>query len=299
MRADRKTVLITGAGGFAGKNLREYLEVDGDYQVLCPDKTELDCIEEASVKNYLASHSVDVVLHAAIYNPRTWSGKNAHKELEYDLRMFFNFEKYADLYGKMFYFGSGAEYDKRRPIVQAHEEDFKNEIPFSDYAFAKYVTGRQILQSKNIYNLRIFGLFGKYENWKSAFISGACCKAVKGLPLTIRQNVYFDYLYISDFCRIVKILMEKELRYREYNVVSGKQVDLLTLARLVCEVSRKELPIYVCKDGLAPEYTASNSRLLNETGGFSYTPVKDAIEELYRWYEKREEMIDLHSLLYQ
>lgn len=293
-----KTVLITGAGGFAGKNLREYLEADGAYQVLCPNKKELDCIEEASVRNYLNSHSVDVILHAAIYNPRVGSGKDVHKELEYDLRMFFNFEKYAGLYGKMFYFGSGAEYDKRRPIVQVHEEDFMHEIPFGDYAFAKYMIGRQILHSKNIYNLRIFGLFGKYENWKAAFISGACCKALKGLPITIRQNVYFDYLYVSDFCRLVKILMEKNLRYREYNVASGKRTDLLTLAGLVCEASGKKLPVYVCRTGLAPEYTASNDRLLNETGEFSYTPVKSAIEELYRWYEEREGMIDLYSLLY-
>ena len=293
-----KTVLITGANGFVGRNLREYLETEGVYHILCPDKKELNCIEESSVRDYLRSHSADIVLHTAIYNPRVGSGKDIHKELEYDLRMFFNFEKYTEYYGKMFYFGSGAEYDKRSPIVQVHEEDGAHAIPQGDYAFAKYMIGRQILKSTNIYNLRIFGLFGKYENWKAAFISGACCKAVKGLPITIRQNVYFDYLYVSDFCRLVRILMEKDLRYQEYNLVTGKRTDLRTLAGLICEVSGMELPIYVCKDGLAPEYTASNDRLSDEIGDFSYTPVKTAVEELYRWYREREEMIDLTSLLY-
>lgn len=294
-----KTILIVGAGGFAGRNLREHLERKGIYEVLCPDKTELNCIEEESVKNYLDHHSVDVILHAAIYNPRTDSAKNAQKELEYDLRMFFNFEKYSELYGRMFYFGSGAEYDKRGPIEQVTEGDRLHGIPAGAYGFAKYVIHKQILNSKNIYNLRIFGLFGKYENWKAAFISGACCKALKGLPITIRQNVYFDYLYVNDFCRLVEILMEKELRWHEYNIVSGKRTDLLTLAELVCSVSGKKLPIYLCRDGLANEYSASNERLLSETGGFIYTPVETAVKELYGWYQEREEMLDLYSLLYQ
>jgi len=293
-----KTILIVGANGFVGKNLREHFEGSGRYEVLCPGKEALDCTDEESVRGYLEHRQVDIILHAAIYNPRTDSSKHARKELEYDLRMFFNFEKYSELYGRMFYFGSGAEYDKRSPIAQVCEEDTLHGIPAGDYGFAKYVIGRQILKSRNIYNLRIFGLFGKYENWKAAFISGACCKAVKGLPITIRQNVYFDYLYISDFCRLVEILIEKDLRFHEYQVVSGKRTDLLTLARLVCRASGKELPVYLCREGLANEYSASNGRLLKEIGNFSYTPVEAAVQELYGWYQEREEMIDLYSLLY-
>lgn len=293
-----QSILIVGANGFVGKNLKEYFENSSAYQVLCPGKEELNAIEEDSVKNYLHRHAVDTILHTAIYNPRAGYGKNAQKELEYDLRMFFNFEKYSALYGRMFYFGSGAEYDKRSPLVQICEEDGNRSIPIGDYGFAKYIIGRQILKSKNIYNLRIFGLFGKYENWRTTFISGACCKALKGLPITIRQNVYFDYLYIHDFCRLVETFMNKELQHKEYNLVSGKRVDLLTLARLVCQISGKELPIYVCKEGLACEYTASNARILEEIGEFAYTPVDTAVRELYEWYQGQEEMIDLLSLLY-
>ncbi len=293
-----KTVLIVGAGGFVGKNLKEHLEAGGRYHLLCPKKEELDCVDEYSVRYYLEHHPADIILHAAVYNPRVGTGKQAQRELEYDLRMFYNFEKYAELYGRMFYFGSGAEYDKRSPMVRVHEGDESRTVPVGDYGFAKYVIGQQILKSRNIYNLRIFGLFGKYENWKTTFISGACCRAVKGLPITIRQNVYFDYLYINDFCRLVEILMEKQLSAHEYQVVSGKRTDLLTIAGLVLRASGKQLPVYVCRDGLAQEYTASNERLLQEIGVFEYTPMETAVKELYKWYLEREEGIDLYPLLY-
>ena len=48
--------------------------------------------------------------------------------IEKDLRMFLNLEKNKDKFGKMFYFGSGAEYDKTKPIVQVKETDIGKSI---------------------------------------------------------------------------------------------------------------------------------------------------------------------------
>jgi GDP-L-fucose synthase len=199
----------------------------------------------------------------------------------------------------MLYFGSGAEFDKRGEINMINEKDAGNGIPVTDYGLYKYIINNSIQHNENIYNLRVFGLFGKYENWKRTFISGACCKALKNLPITIRQNVYFDYLYIDDFCKIVKWFINHDVKHRAYNVTSGKRIDLLTISNILKEVSQKKLPIYVCKEGLANEYSASNQRLLNEMRNFTFTPMEDAIRELYVWYKNHEEDIDIYSLLYQ
>ncbi len=58
----------------------------------------------------------DVVINAAVCNKLRTSAKADKSEIEQDLRMFFNLEKYSNLYGKMLYFGSGAEYDKAQDI---------------------------------------------------------------------------------------------------------------------------------------------------------------------------------------
>ena len=293
-------ILIVGSNGFMGRNLKGYLDKEKDlYEIYAPTSNEFDVSDQRAVKEQLEKQYYDVIIHAAVYNPRVGSNKDPSKELDKNLRMFFNFERYQSLYGKMLYFGSGAEFDKRGEISMINEDDAGNGIPETDYGLYKYIINQSIQHSKNIYNLRIFGLFGKYENWKRTFISGACCKALKGLPITIRQNVYFDYLYINDFCKIVKWFIDHDVKHRSYNVVSGKRIDLLTLAGIVKKVSGKELPVFVCNEGLANEYSASNQRLLNELGSFTFTPMEDAIRDLYIWYQNHEEDIDMYSLLYQ
>lgn len=295
-----KKILILGSNGFIGRNIKEYLEKnESSYEIYAPTRNELDISNEQAVKEQLQRQYFDVIVHAAVYNPRVGFNKDLLKELDINLRMFFNFERYKNFYGKMLYFGSGAEFDKRDDISMINEDEAGNGIPATDYGLYKYIINKSIQQSNNIYNLRIFGLFGKYENWRRTFISGACCKALKNLPITIRQNVYFDYLYIHDLCKIVEWFIENDGQFRTYNVTSGKRVDLLTIADIVKKISEKDLPIYLCKEGLEKEYSASNKKLLNEIGNFSFTSMEDAIKDLYMWYNNYEEAIDIYSLLYQ
>lgn len=327
-------ILILGGNGFIGRNLKEYFAAKDDLQVWAPGRAELDCLSEEAVENYLRARHFDIVIHGAIFVPRTLEEKNSGKVLENDLRMFYNFQKYSNLYGKMFYFGSGAEYDKRSDIVSVKEYgkvrdgDFAgghegllkdtqmgekellketdgtiHRIPDTEYGFAKYIIHQQILRSENIYNFRVFGLFGKYENWRTTFISGACCKAIKGLPITIRKNVYFDYLYIDDFCNIVDKVIRQKLQYHEYNICSGKKYDLAGLADIVADISERKTgkrpEIFICQEGLAPEYTADNGRLLKEIGGYGFLPIEQAVEQLYQWYEQHSDIIEMYPLLYQ
>lgn len=295
-----KNLLILGGNGFAGKNLCEYFgQFPSEYSVASPNSTELDLLDENKVTDYLRRGSFDVVINAAICNTRRSSYVQNSRELDCDLRMYYNLERCSDMYGKMLYFGSGAEYDKRFPICSVTEKDIGRSIPVTDYGLAKYIIGKSIDQSRNVYNLRIFGLYGKYENYGTTFISGACCKALKGLPITIRQNVYFDYLYIADFCKIVKHFIDNDVKYHTYNIVSGSRIDLMSIAQLVKEVCRASVPIYVCCDGLANEYTASNLRLLEEIREFKYSDFTDCIEDLVGFYRGIIDQINILNLLYQ
>ena len=293
-----KKILIVGAGGFIGKNIYEYISKLNKYEIDCPEYPGFDATNEKSVIDILSKEHYDVVIHAGVYNPRIETGL-VSDEVERNLSLFLNFYKHSDLFGKMIYFGSGAEYNKDYDIVSAVEGIKPNGIPTGKYGFYKYIINELIQKSENIYNFRVFGLFGKYENWKKTFISGACCKAMHNLPITLKMNCYFDYLYINDFVKIIEWGIDSELKYHEYNVTSGKKIDLLSIANIVNKVLEKNLPIYVCQEGFAKEYTSSNRRLIEEMGTFEFTSMEESVKDLYSYYESIKDKIDIQSLLYQ
>lgn len=293
----KEKILITGASGFVGRNVKEYLQ-NSSYIIFAPNSRELDCLDEKAVEAYLVKNKIDIVLHFAVYGDGIDKLKDGSKVLEYNLRFFYNFAKCSHLYQKMFYTGSGAEFDKRFPICDVVEEDFGKTIPVDQYGLMKYTINQYIEKSDNIYNLRLFGIFGKYEYYPVKFISNVCCKAIKGLPFSMRQNVYFDYLWIDDFCRMLEKIMNKELQHHSYNIVSGQKISLLDICEIVSYISGKDISVFVCKDGLANEYTASNVRFVSEFNDFSYTPIEKSIQKLYSWYVNNEKMIDVYKLLY-
>lgn len=293
-----KKVLLIGGNGFIGKNVREFFRESDKYEIVAPSSAELNIVDEDKVTSYLQENYYDIILNFALYGSDISKINEENKMLEYNLRMFLNFEKNSHLYGKMYYAGSGAEYDKRYDIIDVTETDEGKSIPIDKYGLMKYTVDKIIRNSSNIYCLKLFGVYGMYEEWERRFISNCCCKAIKGLPLSIKRNCYFDYLYVKDFCKILEKLMDITPKSRSINVVKGEKIDLYTIAKMVLEISDKKIKIYVCQDTMGNEYTASNKTLIEEIGNFEYTDMKESLIELYRWYEKNEKEIDLEKLLY-
>lgn len=289
-----KNILITGGKGFISRNLKEYLEYK--YSIFTPCASALDVCVLTDLENYIDEHRIDLIIHTAHYNQRR-RDLNPDLEVEINLRMFMNIHKVASKVEKVLYFGSGAEYDKRENLVQVSENLIGEHIPHNPYGLSKYVTNLITHGSRNIYNLRVFGLFGKYEDWKTYFISNLCCKAILGLPLTIRQDCYFDYLYFDDFVRIVEWFIENSPEYHDYNVCSGRRYLLSDLASYIKSLSeREDLPILIAKEGLNKEYTGDNTRLKAEMGTLNPEPIENSITKLYNWYLNQLDNIDIEVL---
>jgi UDP-glucose 4-epimerase len=283
-------VLITGGRGFIGRNLVENLP--SDFEVLAPTSKELDLLDQEAVEKYVDSHEPDVIIHSATWNSTANSKKDTHLVLENNLLMFFNLARLNDRFGKMIYFGSGAEYDRRhyRPLMT--EQYFDRHVPVDQYGFSKYIMAKSIDSMDNIIDLRVFGCFGPYEDWEIRFISNAMCKALYGLPVTIRKNVFFDYLWVGDLVRLVEKVCRNKMRHRHYNACTGKTVDLITLANRVIDVVGAEVEVVVQQEGLQAEYSGSNARIMQELEGFEFTPLPDALESLCHYYKWNLEKID-------
>ncbi|WEK53883.1 MAG: NAD(P)-dependent oxidoreductase [Candidatus Cohnella colombiensis] len=289
-----KRVWITGAGpnGFIGRNLKEHLE--NTHEVYVTSSRELDLCELDQVRRFIDNNRIDCVVHAATYTKRTIS---TEAELDANLKMFYNLEFCHQQLEKIVYFGSGAEFDKRYEVNLASENDIGRSIPVNAYGFGKYVMNHAARASNNIYNLRLFGVYGKYENWRTTFISNLCCKAMLDLPLTIRQNCSFDFLYIDDLFSVVDWFLEQSPDYHDYNVCTSTPYDLTEIARMVLEVAGKDLPITIYNEGRNLTYTGANNRLREQVSEFSPRGIQSGIESLYNWYLNQREYIDYDVLV--
>jgi GDP-L-fucose synthase len=211
--------------------------------------------------------------------------------------MYFNLERLSRNLDKIIYFGSGAEFDKRYDITMVSEDDIGKRIPADGYGFAKYIMTQYARKSDNIYCLRLFGIFGKYENWTYKFISNLCCKAIYDLPLTIRRECRFDYIYIDDLSDVIEWMLENQPRYHDYNFTFGKPVLLTELAELVLKAADKKLDVIMLdSNGRSNDYTAGNERLKGELPWFMPTALESAIEKLYQYYDSHRNEIDYDVL---
>jgi len=284
-------IFITGASGFIGSHLKEYLEKHHNNVLFTPSSKELDLSDEYAVDRYILENKIDIIIHAANRGGGR-DGVDMKSITEYNLRIFFNIAKHEKNVNKIISFGSGAEYGKHKPIVHAKEEDYLEALPLDEYGFYKSITSHYIERSQDIVQLRILGAYGEYENYRYKFISNAIVKNLLRLPIIINKNVYFDYIYIDDLVKMIDFFIHNNVREKIYNVTTGTKVDLDTLANLVNEVSDFHSEIRVINEGLNNEYTSNNERILKELGDFQFTSHKNAIAKMRCYFQENLEKLD-------
>ena len=176
------------------------------------------------------------------------------------------------------------------------ESYFDTHVPDDAYGFSKYVISRLVESQERVTCLRIFGLYGKYEDYRYKFISNAIVKNLLHLPIVINQNVVFDYLYVDDFVKIVEHFVEHRPTQRFYNITPSDSVDLLSVSELINQASDFQSKIIILNEGLNTEYSGDNSRLLTELGGYSFTSYAEGIDKLYRYYRSALDTLDVDTI---
>lgn len=291
-----RKILLTGGSGFIGKNILES-DLAVKYEIIAPRHKQLDLADTESVDRFFSNHKIDYVIHAAV-KPGHRNAPDLSNLFLTNTRMFFNLERHSSEYEKMIVIGSGAIYDGTKYRPKMSEEEWLKYIPQDEHGYCKYVCEKVIQNSRNIYDLRVFGIFGKYEDYAIRFISNAICKAIFDLPITIKQNRKFDYIYVNDLIPVLDWFIQHTPLHHSYNITPDESISLLDLAKIVRKVADKnELPIQIAQDGDGLEYSGENSLIKAEYSAYAMRPIEESVQQLYSWYCENKDKIDINNLL--
>lgn len=183
-------------------------------------------------------------------------------------------------------------FEAMRPYMYSkeYENQFGGRIPKTKYGLGKYIMNQHCRNSKNIYNLRIFGTLNKYERYTKNVICNLCAKAVMELPLALRQDVRFSWVDIEDVAKAIKYIFENEVKCHDYNIAIGTSYLLSEMAIMIKKICKKDLPIIFENNGLNSEYTCRVTSFQQEFP----IPVKlinRSLEEIYEyWYKNKRDI---------
>lgn len=291
----KKRILLTGGSGFIGRNLLDKL---GDkYDFTAPSHAKLNLRDFDSVKKFFQKQGhFDYVLHTAITGGNRMTGDL--EELAFQsMRMFYNLANQERYFTKFFYFGSGIEYGKEKPIKKFKEDRFGKRVPQSNWGLFKYSCAKYTETHPKFVNLRIFGAFGKWEDYRIRFISNSICKYILNLPIVINRNSKMDYLYIDDLVDVVDgFIAAKKLKFNSYNLTPTQNTDLVTITKKINLLSTRKVAVVINQKGFSPEYTGDNKRLLSQLPSLKFTKIGEAILDLYNWYKSKPGIISKKEL---
>jgi len=124
-----------------------------------------------------------VIVHAAT----TRSNRRAAAPADFldcNWRMFFNLVRNQRRFGKMIHFGSGAEYDRFQLPARVREDYFDTRGPETRAGSrSTFVPSTSSTPTESL-TCACSGL-RRYEDDRVCFISNACCRALKGLPILL------------------------------------------------------------------------------------------------------------------
>ena len=201
-------ILLTGANGFLAKEIKEYYSNRREINVIPTDRRTLNPTDFNNVQKFFNENKVDIVIHTAVKG-----GKRNHtpeiEDIFDNIGMFQNLAYFSNKFKVMFNFGSGAEFNRATSIENAPESSIDESLPYDYYGLAKNIITRKIVKmNSNIYNLRLFGCFGRHEESQRLFRS-CYNKFYINQEASISRDKYMDYFYAQDVGRVVDFIIDK------------------------------------------------------------------------------------------
>ena len=292
--SDIHRILLTGSQGFIGKNLTEFIQKFTNFTLFCPTESDVDLTNSDAVQKCIDKYAPTIIIHSATGNV---AGKSYTENVcEQNLRMYFNLLRYRPPGCVLYSLCSGSSYNRDNWIEDMSEDYLGQNIPVDSQGFSKFVIASHAITQEDIVVLRLFGIFGKYEDYRYKFISNTIAKRLLGMDVILFKDARYDYLDVSDFSAILLQMIMLNTRSGVYNVTPD---DSTTLSQIIYSVDQEMKTggeFLIVTEGWGKPYTGSNARLRAMLPEFNFTPLRVSISNLLDFYKTNIHLIDRQAL---
>ncbi len=306
-------VFITGAEGFVGQHLAQYLssqnyEVSGIYFVP-PQKSigelyQCDIRNRAELLNILKKVSPDAIFHLAGQSSVSQAEKKLSDTLAINTQGTLNLldvVKELRLKTRFVYISSSDIYGTTANLTDKLTEQ-SNANPVSFYAISKYFAEKICLYYVEHFNLDVIILRpfshtgpGQSEIFIFPKIAKKIAEIESGIiePIITVGNldVRRDYSDINDITKAYRLAMERCKTGEIYNITSGKSYSIRFGIEYLLSLSKKKIEVNtneeLVRNNDIPLLTGSAEKFIQETGWKPQIDFVTTLGELLTYYRAK------------
>lgn len=276
-----QSVLITGASGFIGKYLTASLQVSDCFSVYCVSRDEGFDISKRKWTRNIEIENVHNVVHLAQSRFYREFPEKSEDMVKVNIDATAELLDWSRTHGvKRFIFASTGNVYKSSTCKLNENSPAE---PNSFYGATKLAAEQLVNRYQDYFqviNLRFFGVYG--PNQKNMLIPNIIEKIIKGQEIQLAEGVglYLTPLYIKDCIKIIKELIERQLRNRNclFNI-SGPEIVSLRDIIIKLEKILMLKAIIRPTDDEVTQFVADNSRIDLLLDDMEYTPIDEGLKK--------------------
>lgn len=304
-----KTVLIIGGYGFLGMNIIKFIDdyLKDTYRVVVFDKFSsnrsglvLNCVEKSysgdfsdsmMVERLFSENQIDLVIHSLSTTVPSQSF-NAKYDVESNLIPTIELLNCMARYGvkDIVYISSGGAIYGDSSIGKHKESE--DVFPISSYGVVKLAIEKYMMQYAELFGfrpliLRLSNPFGPFHYSKQQGICNvALDSAISRKPFVVWGNgtAKKDYIFVTDFVKIMFRLLECGVHNQVINVGSGNLASVDEILKWVKQL----VPSFSWTYGEASKFDVARFELDTEKlhgliGNYDFVGIEEGLKQLFEW----------------
>jgi nucleoside-diphosphate-sugar epimerase len=248
-------ILITGGNGYIAKGL--YNALKNKHDITCITRQDFDLTSFQLMNEFFQNKYFDVVIHCAVQGGSRLKTES-YRDMDINLISYYNLLQHKPHYNKLIHFGSGAEAS----------------APESPYGLSKRVIANSILEQKNFYNIKIFGMFDENE-LDTRFIKGNIKRYINKEPIIIHQDKFMDFFYMKDLISLVDYYINNDNPPKQIDCSYDKLYKLSDIANIINSLDDYKVIVKIEQEGMNLPYYGMANVLLEFIG------LEQGIKEIY------------------